>query len=92
MLTIHRPQLQTEGTQVRLSARFDVDGAAGELWFAVPEAHGAMLCPERADAFLVGLLVAALAQGQDLRVVRYARDGQTLVLTVARFPRLTPPE
>jgi hypothetical protein len=62
------PQLAERDGLVR--AEVDFDSAAGRttLWFGVAPAYTAALATERADGFLVALLLLAMQSGEDIRV------------------------
>ena len=67
-LKIYSPELVDFGESVRLQSRFEVNGKQDILWYEVKKRYGEYLTLERADAFLIGLLLLALKGGYDIRI------------------------
>lgn len=68
MLTINRPEIIKSSTGMRLQAEFFMGDTSNALWFEVDDKYAEFLTVERADAFLVGLLVKAINEGHDIKV------------------------
>ena len=66
MLSIGKSRLLYADGMARLSADITLNGRRTALWFAVPVAQAAYLCPGRADPFVFALLPAAMRSGQEL--------------------------
>ncbi len=69
MLTIYPPEIHIDGDTARIEAVYDCDGKKNTLWFATDVKYREYLCHERADAFLVALLLHAMQQHHDIRVL-----------------------
>lgn len=65
-IKIGTPCVESRDGLCRLCARVELDGRERTLWFEVGEQYGEDLVYDRADAFVVGLLPAAMARGADL--------------------------
>lgn len=52
-----------------LCADIDIDGETNRLWYKTNEEYSKYLCDERADAFVVGLLLYAMEKEQDIEVI-----------------------
>ena len=68
MLVIHSPVLCVQGGKARITAEFIDNDSARQLWFEVDEDQRKSLETKAMDAFVVGLLLPAMASGQDLDV------------------------
>lgn len=66
MITIKQPTVTIRDGKARLSADVDVDGVCKPLWFEVAEEYSDFLCPERSDAYVLGLLRYANLYGHDI--------------------------
>lgn len=86
MLTLHAPEYREEGGRAIVSARFTCDGQDRALWFATDAAHGEYLCHERADAFLVVLLLYGMSHGQDVHVAAPVSDRLLYTLPTYLIP------
>ncbi len=62
------PELEQTGDMVRLAAPVSSADGEARLWFEVATAHGNALLRERADGFVVALLLRAMQRGEDMRV------------------------
>lgn len=71
-LHIGRPRIDRADGKVRLVASVThepipgVEGAGGDMWFAVTEEYGQYLCYERCDAFVIGMLFYCMRLGLDI--------------------------
>ncbi len=89
-MLIHPPEMTTQGTRVRVSARVEAESepfAGGEdIWFEVDRSDQDSIS-DRADAFLVALLPVAMSLGEPLevrgevspRLLRGTRDVQAIL-------------
>ena len=68
MLVIHPPVVAVLGGKARITAEFAYHSSARQLWFEVDEDHKDSLETKTMDAFVVGLLLPAMASGQDLDI------------------------
>lgn len=68
MLTIYRPELVKTDNGVKLEALFELNGKKDYLWYEVEEKYSQYLTFERADAFVVGLFLLALKEGENIKV------------------------
>lgn len=66
MITIKQPTVTVKNGKARLTANVEVDGASKALWFEVDEKFAKYLCPERSDAYVLGLLRFANLYGHDI--------------------------
>ncbi|MGI6079030.1 MAG: hypothetical protein ACOYCB_12915 [Fastidiosipilaceae bacterium] len=66
MITIKRTNISVSQGRARMTAGLLVDGTDHELWFEVEEKYEKFLCPERADAFVLGLLYYGMKYGHDI--------------------------
>ena len=66
MITIRKPEIVELGDQTRIQSIIDFDGAKKLLWFEVPTEYAQYLCPERSDAYVIGLLNHAMRHKQDI--------------------------
>lgn len=67
-MEIEAPRLARREGMVSAEADFVSADGAGTLWFAVAPEHAHGLVTERADAFLVALLLRAMRRGEDVTV------------------------
>jgi hypothetical protein len=68
MLVIHPPVLSIQHGKARIAAAFVDSGSSRQLWFEVNEEQKNSLETKTMDAFVVGLLLPAMAAGHDLDV------------------------
>lgn len=54
--------------QARIQCQVSAAGLQDTLWYAVDKRHAGHLCDDRFDGFLVGLLLKAMALGEDIEV------------------------
>ena len=66
MIRICRPVLSERDGRSRVTADIDVDGQRYPLWVEVEDEFADGLCPDRSDAFLVGLLALAFRGRHDI--------------------------
>lgn len=66
MIKIGKPTVERSDFGVRMSAVLDVDGKSTSLWFETQDCYAKYLCPERCDAFVLGLLHYAMKFGHDI--------------------------
>lgn len=67
-MRISPPELVEHGHEVRICARVDWKGRSKDLWYSVERSYADYLTTERLDAFVVGLLLPAMAAREDLHV------------------------
>ncbi|MEM8773249.1 MAG: hypothetical protein AAGD92_16530 [Pseudomonadota bacterium] len=67
MMIISTPKITENDAFAEVSACITIDGAEYPLWFRVDRQFAHMLS-DRADAFLAGLLIPAMARGEDLQI------------------------
>src|SRR5882762_76870 len=67
-MDISVPQVYLENGSVIASAQFESKTRRDTLWFKVDAAYQDQVVAERGDAFLVGLLLYAMAQGEDVYI------------------------
>ena len=68
VMRIHMPEVEREGNFVKLKALVEQSNHKGYLWYSVPYPYQEYLVRERADAFVVGLLLLAMKNGEDIYV------------------------
>ncbi|MGY0691309.1 hypothetical protein ACW2QC_00790 [Virgibacillus sp. FSP13] len=68
MLIIHKPEVITEKDTAITRALIETGGKKEVVWFSVPKQYKDYLTYERGDAFLVGLLLLAMKNGEDIRL------------------------
>ncbi|WP_088052328.1 hypothetical protein [Virgibacillus dakarensis] len=68
MLIIHKPEVLTEKDRGIIRALLEIGDKKDFLWFSVPKQYKDYLTYERGDSFLVGLLLLAMKQGQDIKL------------------------
>ena len=66
MITITKPSIFEFGDKVRIQNTVDIDGKEENLWFEVPSEYAEYLCPERSDAYVIGLLNYAMRHQHDI--------------------------
>lgn len=66
MIKIKKPKVVRLGGNSRLTSRVDIDGIAYDLWYEVDTRYESALCSEKADAFVVGLLLYAIKNNHDI--------------------------
>lgn len=67
-LTIERPTLRVRDGTARVSHGFTSGGVRRELWYEVEARLAPMLCVDRCDAALLGLLTLAMIRGEHIRL------------------------
>lgn len=86
MLKIGKPYLTNTETHTRLCADVSRDGEVKTLWFEVQKEFEKFLCPERSDAFVVGLLHYAMRKGHDIESIAPMTDRMYEQLTEQFLP------
>lgn len=66
MITIGKPFTEASDGQVRLCAQVTIQGNTETAWFSVEQEFAPYLADDRADAFVVGFLTAAMHLGEDM--------------------------
>jgi hypothetical protein len=66
MITIGKPSIFEFDGKVRIQNTIDVDGHREALWFDVEPEYAEYLCPERSDAYVIGLLHYAMSHQHDI--------------------------
>ena len=66
MITIRKPEIVETGGKTRIQNILDFDGVEKQLWFEVPNEYAQYLCPERADAYVIGVLPYAMRHNKDI--------------------------
>lgn len=61
-------EIVPQGDEARIRCRVTWSGGRDELWYAVDRRHAGFLSDDRYDGFLVGLLLKAMALGEDVEV------------------------
>lgn len=98
-MKLHQPELERNGPSISLSCK--VEGANGfdRIWFSFDKEFEPYLATERADGFLVGLLLEAMKTGESIEVLAplserlYFNIKTTLLpISAAVFPELKPIE
>ncbi len=67
-MKLGKPELVERGQEVQIRASVEWEGRKEYLWYAVERPYAGYLTTERLDAFVVGLLLPAMAAGEDIRV------------------------
>ena len=94
MIDIAAPHIQDGRGGVRLVSEFKLDGKSNELWFEIDREYGALVEDNSADAFLLSLLLVAMAEGHEVRVTGAVSERLTYNLRraqhvlIAAIPRL----
>lgn len=57
------------GGKTRISCNVQIDGVSYPLWYEVDSEFGHVLCAERSDAFVAGLLLYAIRRREDISFV-----------------------
>lgn len=88
-LKIGVPFLRTNGDKTQLVAEIREDNNTFELWYETEKEYACFLCPERIDAFVVGILPYAMKKSLD--IVSDATISEKLELQLNKFliPTLT---
>jgi|LSQX01.3.fsa_nt_gb hypothetical protein len=68
MLTIYKPELIEESNCVKLRTEYMIGGKKDYFWFSFAKKYKDYLVTENADAFLVGLLLLAMKNGEDIEL------------------------
>lgn len=68
-MIIHPAELVAKGAQVRIQSRFESIRGDDYLWYEVDKRYEQYLTTEKLDGFLVGLLLQAMKDGEDIRVM-----------------------
>lgn len=70
MIRISIPTLRNEGDRTYMVAHIvdEKQGVNEDIWFSTPEVYGKYFTPELSDAFLVGALMPAVRQQEDILV------------------------
>ncbi len=69
MIILHKPELEVKGDKAFISACYtSVRSGQQRLWFSVPDTYQNYLTVETLDAFVVGLLLLAMKNGEDIQV------------------------
>ena len=66
MITIHKPEIVEHDGKVRIQTAIDIDGEKKQIWFEVDPEYAEYLCPERSDAYVIGLLSWAMRHKHDI--------------------------
>ncbi|WP_188454982.1 hypothetical protein [Virgibacillus oceani] len=67
-MIIHEPEFISERDSGIIRALFETNDRKEYLWFSVPKEYQEYLTYERGDAFLAGLLLLAMKNGQDIQL------------------------
>ncbi|HNX05011.1 MAG TPA: hypothetical protein PKI32_05890 [Opitutales bacterium] len=67
-MRIHAPEIVRHDGRLRLSAPVESSGISGTAWFDVPGECADWVIPGRSDGFLAGLVLQAMALGEDVFV------------------------
>lgn len=67
-MNILTPRCTTDGTKIIVSTDYIFHSKKETLWFKIDKKYQEYLLLERADAFLVGLLLYAMANGEDIHL------------------------
>ena len=70
MIVVEHPVIECKANETLLKANIknEIFGSDFQLWFAVDKLYGEYLCDDRADAFLLAVLMAAMKSHQDIRI------------------------
>ena len=70
MIRISIPAIKNEGGRTYMVAHIidEKQGVNEDIWFSTPEEYGKYFTPELSDAFLVGALMPAVRQQEDIVV------------------------
>ncbi|MBN2466485.1 polysaccharide pyruvyl transferase family protein [candidate division WOR-3 bacterium] len=67
-MRIHTPEVRREQDVVKITAQVEQAGSSRYLWYSVPQEYEQYLTTNRLDAFVVGLLVTAMKNNEDMYV------------------------
>ena len=67
-MIIKFPKIIEENEFVKLVVDFNYADCTTEIWYQVSSEYRHWLLPDRADAFVVGLLLQAMAIGEDIQI------------------------
>lgn len=67
-MVIGAPELVDDGNDVIARAKYTLNDRSDHLWFSFPSEYREYIVTERADAFLVGLLLLAMKHGEDIQL------------------------
>lgn len=68
MLVIDKPEIKRRGKETVVFAEYAINNDRNHLWFSVSEEYEKYLVTENADAFVIGLLLLAMKNGEDIQV------------------------
>lgn len=68
-MIIHPTELLANGNRVRIQSKFESIRGTSYLWYEVDHKYEKYLTTEKLDGFLVGLLLQAMKDGEDIRVL-----------------------
>lgn len=70
MITIGKPYLQEKEERFYLISHIkdEKQGVDADIWYSAPKEYGRFFTPELSDAFLVGALMPAILQQEDIIV------------------------
>jgi hypothetical protein len=66
MITIGNPSIIESGNKVRIQNTIDIDGKCEQVWFELDAEYAEFLCPDRSDAYVIGLLHYAMSHHHDI--------------------------
>ena len=69
MLRVRKPEIISTPTGARIQAKFDNNGMEDVLWYEVEDKYKEYLSEDRADGFVIGLLLYAMQIGSDIEVL-----------------------
>jgi len=67
-MRIHVPEIHRERDAVRIAALVERPGHSQRLWYSVPHCYEEYLSRDRLDPFVLGLLLLAMKDGEDIHV------------------------
>lgn len=68
MLVIDKPEIKRRGKETVVLAEYAINNDRSHLWFSVSEEYEKYLVTENADAFVIGLLLLAMKNGESIQV------------------------
>ncbi len=68
MIVLYSPEILQEDDCVKLRAAYEFNGKIDHLWFSFSKDYKDYLVTENVDAFLVGLLLLAMKNGEDIEL------------------------